>query len=392
MNDKIYKIFISSTYLDLKEHRKKVIDAVLKMQHLPVGMEMFNASSDSQWKVITDTIDDSDYYLLILGKRYGSLIEDGSDKDMSYTEREFRYAMEQGIPCMGFLASGEAEIKSSNMESDPQKLGRLNEFRKLVEANGTVNYWRNPDELAAQVRASLEDEIKRHPRNGWIRYNPNSSHTTQMTEDNKDNEYRDIDCNELVKEGIDVNDEDVLQDYLLGGYEKDENGWYYKKVPDGEHVHRSLFQKLKLEEGVFRNDKLIKGISYNWILKFWKTDAGGNEDENASAPTIKELTDDKTYENISWSIELQYGGDAGFHILESYIEHEGLDKYYVADKDVYSNGEKIKLCNVRTLESFLAEHDPKKLKYLQTGEIEPEFDEEVEEIDFSELLKAPDEK
>ena len=94
MNDKIYKIFISSTYLDLKAHRQKVIDAVLKMQHLPVGMEMFNASSDSQWKVITDTIDECDYYLLILGKRYGSLIEEGPDKDISYTEREFRYAME----------------------------------------------------------------------------------------------------------------------------------------------------------------------------------------------------------------------------------------------------------------------------------------------------------
>lgn len=137
MNDKIYKIFISSTYKDLKEYMQKVIDAILKMQFLPVGMEMLNASSDSQWKIITDTIDDSDYYVLILGKRYGSVMDKGSDKGISYTEREFRYAMDRGVPCMGFLVHDEADIKASNMESDPEKLARLNSFRKLVEEKVT---------------------------------------------------------------------------------------------------------------------------------------------------------------------------------------------------------------------------------------------------------------
>lgn len=74
-------------------------------------------------------------------------------------------------------------------------------------------------------------------------------------------------------------------------------------------------------------------------------------------------------------------------MIEDYIEHEGLDKYYVADKKVYGNGKKISLFNMRTLESFLAEQDPKKLKYLKTGEIEVEFAENVEDIDFSGLLK-----
>lgn len=362
------------------------------MQHLPVGMEMFNASSDSQWKVITDTIDDCDYYILILGKRYGSLIEDGNDKGMSYTEREFRYAMKHGVPCIGFLVSDKAKVISEYTESDPQKLGRLNEFRKLVESHGTVNYWKNEDELATQVRASLDDEIKRHPRDGWIRCNQNRFNTTQMAEVNKDKKYRDIDCNELLKEGIDVKDEDAIQDYLLGEYEKDENGWYFKKVPDGEHIRRSFFQELKLEEGIFKNNKLLDGVSYNWIVKFWKTDADENEHENTPAPTIKELTDDNQHEDIQWSIELQYGGDVDNHILETYLEHENLDKYYVADKTVYSNGKKIKLYNIRTIESFLAEHAPKVLKYLQKGDIEPEFDEEVETLDFSELMKEPNVK
>lgn len=390
MIDKIYKIFISSTYKDLIEHRQKVIDAILKMQHLPVGMEMFNASSDDQWRIITDTIDDCDYYVLILGKRYGSIMDKGPDKGMSYTEREFRYAMEHGVPYMGFLVSDDAKIEVANMESDPEKLGSLNELRKLVESHGTVNYWKNADELAGQVRSSLESEIKRHPRNGWIRCNPTCGYTVHMAEGNTDGEDRDFNFDELKDEGIDISNEDVIQDYLCGRYEKDENGWYYEKVPDGEHIRRALFQDIKLEEGTFKDDKLIEGISYNWILKFWKVDKDGYEDMNAPAPTIKELTEETPHENISWAIELQYGGIVGFNNFEPYLEHEGLEKYYVADKKVFDGGKKIKLFNMRTLESFLAEYDPNELKYLQTGEIEYEFDEEVEDLDFSGLLKEID--
>ena len=40
--------------------------------------------------------------------------------------------------------------------------------------------------------------------------------------------------------------------------------------------------------------------------------------------------------------EMQYGGNVGFFMLEVYIEHEGLDKYFVADKKVYDDGKKIK--------------------------------------------------
>lgn len=400
MKDKIFKVFISSTYKDLKEHRNKVIEAILKMEYLPVGMEMFNASSDEQWKVITDTIDDCDYYILILGKRYGSVMKKEPEEGMSYTEREFRYALEHRIPYMGFLISDDANIKASNIESDPDKLKRLNDFRKLVEDNGTVNYWNNADELAGQVRSSLESEIQNHPRNGWVRCNASKAciQKTDEKEIEEDRDYNfgeledDFSTDELLKEGIDINNEDILQDYLWGNYEKDDNGWYYKKVPDGEHVRRPLFKDIKLEEGIFRDDKLMEGISYNWILKFWKKGEDGDEDLNLAAPTIDELTKENVNNNIGWCVEFQYGQDITcMNMLEEEIEHEGsVEKYYVADKKVYGEGKKASFFNMRTLESFLEEHEPSTLKYIKTGEIEYEFDEEVEDIDFSGVWKATD--
>lgn len=48
--EKKYQFFISSTYEDLKEERNKAIQAILTMNQFPIGMEMFSAADDDQWK------------------------------------------------------------------------------------------------------------------------------------------------------------------------------------------------------------------------------------------------------------------------------------------------------------------------------------------------------
>ena len=49
--EKKYQIFISSTYTDLIEERKKVRDTILNMLHFPVGMEVFGAADEEQWEI-----------------------------------------------------------------------------------------------------------------------------------------------------------------------------------------------------------------------------------------------------------------------------------------------------------------------------------------------------
>ena len=73
--EKKYQIFISSTYEDLIEERRKVQDTILSMYQFPIGMEMFSADDKEQWEIIQETIDSSDYYVLIIGHRYGSIIK-----------------------------------------------------------------------------------------------------------------------------------------------------------------------------------------------------------------------------------------------------------------------------------------------------------------------------
>lgn len=116
--EKRYQIFISSTYKDLIVERQKVVRAILKLYHFPIGMEMFHADNEEQWIQIKNTIDMSDYYILILGRYCGTLIE---NEGISYTEKEYDYALSKGIPILSFVISDNAKKESYGEETAKQR-------------------------------------------------------------------------------------------------------------------------------------------------------------------------------------------------------------------------------------------------------------------------------
>src|SRR5688572_26345136 len=144
---KRYQVFVSSTYADLKQERQRVIQALMEMDCIPSGMELFPAADEEQWEFIKRVIDDCDYYLLILGGRYGSTTPEGA----SYTEKEYDYAIEKGIKVIALLHANPDEIPMGKSESDPELRGRLKSFRERVAKNRLVKVWRTADELPGLV-------------------------------------------------------------------------------------------------------------------------------------------------------------------------------------------------------------------------------------------------
>lgn len=169
--DKKYQVFVSSTYEDLQEERKKVMEALLQMNCFPVGMEYFNASDDSQWEVIKSLIRECDYYVLIVAGRYGS-IEEESGK--SYTQKEFEYAIEQGVPVISFVHQCPKSLPGTKIEQDPIKREKLEFFKDSIKKK-LCKFWDNADGLSSQVVLSLTSLIKSHPRTGWIKADEISS-------------------------------------------------------------------------------------------------------------------------------------------------------------------------------------------------------------------------
>lgn len=164
--DKKYQVFVSSTYEDLQEERKAVMEALLQMNCFPVGMEYFNAADDSQWDVITSLIDECDYYVLIVAGRYGSIDEASG---ISYTQKEYEYAVKKNVPVISFVYKDINQLPSGKVEHNPDVLKKLEEFKNEI-GKKLWQTWDNKDSLASAVVLSLNKLIKSKPRTGWVRY------------------------------------------------------------------------------------------------------------------------------------------------------------------------------------------------------------------------------
>jgi len=129
------QVFVSSTYLDLKEERQAAVEAILEAKHIPAGMELFAAGNDSQLEVIKRWIDESDVYMLILGHRYGSI---ESESGKSYTQVEYEHAVATGKPVFAVVMTDDWRIAKQATVKDPDSLTErennkeLKAFRTLV--------------------------------------------------------------------------------------------------------------------------------------------------------------------------------------------------------------------------------------------------------------------
>lgn len=166
MPDKRYQVFVSSTFRDLEDERQEVMHALLELDCMPSGMELFPAANESQWNLIKKVIDDCDYYILIVAGRYGSVSPDG----LSYTEMEYRYALETGKPIISFLHRNPGQIVADKTEQLQEGKEKLAEFRALVEKR-LCKHWDSPAELGSVVSRSLIQLIKSEPGIGWVRAN-----------------------------------------------------------------------------------------------------------------------------------------------------------------------------------------------------------------------------
>src|SRR5262249_3012905 len=106
-------------------------------------------------------------YVVIVAQRYGSM-----DGAISYTEKEYDYALTKGVPVLGFVISNDAKVSASNVESDAHKKALLDAFKAKVKRK-PVTFWKTPDELHSQTAMALSKAFTTRPRPGWVRADQN---------------------------------------------------------------------------------------------------------------------------------------------------------------------------------------------------------------------------
>ena len=176
--DKIYQVFVSSTYEDLKLERQEVMAAVVGTGNVPIGMEYFPAGNASPFDFIKKQIDSADYYVLIMAGKYGSINE---ETGISYTEMEFDYALSKGVPVAVFAIKDPSSLTGSKLEiDDPNKRQLLEKFRTKALKGRMAKLWEDVKDLKSSVKDSIQHMIKASPRCGWVRASLLNTHTPVM--------------------------------------------------------------------------------------------------------------------------------------------------------------------------------------------------------------------
>lgn len=205
--DKRYQVFVSSTFTDLEEERKHVIQTLMEMDCIPAGMELFPAIDEEQWEFIKKVIDDCDYYLLIIGGRYGSVADDG----LSYTEKEFDYAVSKGLRVIVLLHDNPESLPFAKSEKDAELREKLKAFTDKASKGRLRKTWSTAEELPGLVALSMSKTIKTYPAVGWIRANQasNESVLRELIDLQKDNESLRNQLNDIKSEKATISIQDL---------------------------------------------------------------------------------------------------------------------------------------------------------------------------------------
>lgn len=176
------QVFVSSTYRDLRQERQAAVEAILKAGHIPAGMELFSAGSESQLETIRRWIDDSDVYMLILGARYGSVDPKTS---LSYTELEYDYAISKDKPIFAVVITDsaiDAKIKTEGkdvIETDYPK--ELKFFREKVLTR-ISSFFSDEKDIKLAVHETMADYARRLDFTGWVSGNEIAYATSALEE------------------------------------------------------------------------------------------------------------------------------------------------------------------------------------------------------------------
>ncbi|MDY0042130.1 MAG: DUF4062 domain-containing protein [Desulforhabdus sp.] len=145
------KIFLSSTYQDLVNHREAAARAVERLGQQGVRMEVFGARPLEATSACLEEIADSDVLVGIYAHRYG-YVPAGQSK--SITEQEFDFALEKQKPTFCFVVDEEYVWPPKHVETEPGRT-RLRDFLQRLRNKVVTDSFTSPEDLAFKVASSL---------------------------------------------------------------------------------------------------------------------------------------------------------------------------------------------------------------------------------------------
>jgi tetratricopeptide (TPR) repeat protein len=157
------RIYLSSTFEDLKDHRAAVYRALRQMRHDVVSMEDYAAGEARPVDACLADVAACDVYIGVFAWRYGYVPADDNPDALSITELEYRHAGRTGKPRLVFLLDSMVPWPrgySDDVTGDGDRGARIKAFRDRLERERLRATFTSPDDLASEVSVALVKQLQ----------------------------------------------------------------------------------------------------------------------------------------------------------------------------------------------------------------------------------------
>jgi hypothetical protein len=146
------KVFLSSTFTDLADHRHTVSNAIRQLGAQDISMEDFGARDERPAEECLRLVrEESDIFVGIYAHKYGHV---PPNSRQSIVEMEYHAATEAALPRFIYLIDARQAWLPEHID-DGTNRKRLDAFKKTLLQSHICQKFGNPDDLATKVVADL---------------------------------------------------------------------------------------------------------------------------------------------------------------------------------------------------------------------------------------------
>ena len=157
------RIYLSSTFEDLKDHRAAVYRVLRQMRHDVVSMEDYTAGEARPVDACLADVAACDVYIGVFAWRYGYVPGDDNPDALSITELEYRQAGRTGKPRLVFLLDPAVpwpRAFSDDVTGDGDRGARIKALRDRLGQEHLRATFTSPDDLASEVSVALVKQLQ----------------------------------------------------------------------------------------------------------------------------------------------------------------------------------------------------------------------------------------
>jgi len=151
-------VYVSSTFVDLQEHRAAAVRMLDQMRHTSVAMEAYVARDARVADQCLDDVARCDIYMGIFGWRYGYVPASANLERLSVTEMEYQYARKLNKPRLLFMVADDApwpDQFKDTMTGENEHGASVRRLRTAVNDDRLPGRFATPDDLATNVAAAV---------------------------------------------------------------------------------------------------------------------------------------------------------------------------------------------------------------------------------------------